>query len=130
MLDADADEFYARIRMLVKQKNITLLVLCVEADFNINTYNTACHNKRFLKGDVIARMAGILGVSTDFLITGREHGQILNDKQECLWQMMCSLEGAALADITKLTRFYLRDQQETKNHQDSPKKPRSLMKSE
>ncbi len=104
---ADADEFYDRITMLVKHKNITLLALCTMVDYNLRTYNVARQRKRFLKGDVIARMADVLGVSTDFLITGHECDETLTEKQETLWHAIRSLQGEALADATKMVNLCL-----------------------
>ncbi len=110
----NASEFYDRIKMLVKHRNTTILDLCVAVDFNLGTYNVSRKRQLFLRSDVVARMAEILEVSVDFLLTGREHRQPVNQKQDTLLHIIYALEGEYLNDALKALRHCLRDQKEAK----------------
>ena len=76
---------YERIQKLCEQNGTTITKLCIlitGSSGNLNTWK-----KGYMRTDYLKNVANYFGVTTDYLITGKEKsssGNLTNDEQELL----------------------------------------------
>ena len=75
-------EFYERIKDLVKKSNLTLKQFIEDAGVNYETYNSLKRYDNLPRADDCVKLAKHLGVSVEYLVTGKENSLINEDEAE------------------------------------------------
>ena len=73
---------YERLKELCEQKGTTITRLCIEATGNSGNLQTWKNNNGHMRSDYLLNCAKILGVSTDFLLTGEKQSIDLTELQK------------------------------------------------
>ncbi len=73
---------YERLKQLCEEKGFTITRLCVEATGNKGNLKTWKNNNGHMRSDYLLNCAKLLGVSTDFLLTGEKQSIDLTELQK------------------------------------------------
>lgn len=65
------DDFFERVKVLLKTKNITIKDFIESLDMNYEKYNGLRRYKNLPRADEALKIANALGVSVEYLITGK-----------------------------------------------------------
>ena len=68
----NATDFWKRINKRIKELNITQETLCSDLQLNLGTFKQQITHSRFPTVDTAYKIAQALGVSVEYLVTGRE----------------------------------------------------------
>ena len=90
------DDFFERVKVLLKTKNITIKDFIESLDMNYDTYNGLRRLKNLPRADEALKIANALNVSIEYLITGNQ-----SDNKEKIDRIVENLT-IAIEDIKNL----------------------------
>lgn len=83
----NATDFWKRINKRIKELNITQETLCSDLQLNLGTFKQQITHSRFPTVDTAYKIAQALGVSVEYLVTGKETDgkkQLLKEMQSVI----------------------------------------------
>ena len=102
---------YERLKQICEQKGYTITKLCVEATGNKGNLQTWKNNNGHMRSDYLLNCAKILGVSTDYLLTGEQQYIDLTELQKEMLKKFNSLsEKEQYRIIGKIEQMLEQDQ--------------------
>lgn len=74
--------FWENVERIREYKEISRKELSIRANFSLNSISTGIARNSIPLADVACRIADVLGVSVEFLVTGKTSGKQLNSEEK------------------------------------------------
>ena len=74
--------FWENVERIREYKEISRKELAIRANFSLNSISTGIARNSIPLADVACRIADVLGVSVEFLVTGKTSGKQLNSEEK------------------------------------------------
>ena len=82
MTNENAEEFWSRIKNLIKQNNTTQDWLAQKCDVSINVLKSWIFNKRLPDAAQASKIAQALGTSVEYLVTGSDNSPYMEENAQ------------------------------------------------
>lgn len=93
--------FWENVERIREYKEISRKELAIRAKFSLNSISTGIVRNSIPLADVACRIADVLGVSVEFLVTGKTSGKQLNSEEKKITEQLESKKESFLKYMDK-----------------------------